>query len=132
MKGRPAGHRPPRPPRRRRLKGQRGRGDWDSDKIPLVAIVQRQGQVRLFPQRNLQKQTFRPLLKRWAQRGATVYTDEYGIYDFLASAGYQHQVITHGAGEYALGDVHINTAEGPFSLLRPYLAPFRGVSKSLS
>lgn len=128
-KGRPAGHKPPRPPRRRRLKGKRGRGTWETDKVPLVAIVQRNGQVRLFAQRNLQKRTFRPLLKRWVQRGATVHTDEYDIYHFLEAAGYAHRVVTHGAGEYARGDVHINTTEAVFSLLRPYLATFRGVSK---
>ncbi len=128
-KGRPAGHKPPRPPRRRRLKGQRGRGTWETDKVPLVAIVQRHGQVRLFAQRNLRKRTFRPLLKRWVQQGATVYTDEYDIYHFLDSAGYGHRVVTHGAGEYARGEVHVNTTEALFSLLRPYLATFRGVSK---
>ena len=32
-KDRPAGIGPPRPPRSRRLKGQRGRGNWESDKV---------------------------------------------------------------------------------------------------
>lgn len=128
-KGRPAGHKPPRPPRRRRLKGKRGRGTWKSDKVPLVAIVQRNGQVRLFAQRNLQKATFRPLLKRWIRQGAQVYTDDYDIYHFLTSAGYRHQSVDHSQGEYARGRVHVNTTEALFSLVRPYLATFRGVSK---
>ena len=95
-----------------------------------MAIVQRHGQVRLFPQRDLQKRTFHSLLKHWVQRGATVYTDEYDIYHFLDSAGYGHRVVTHGAGEYACGSVHINTAEALFSLLLPYLAPFQSVVSS--
>lgn len=128
-KGRPAGLKPPRPPRRRRLKGKRGRGTWDSDKVPLVAIVQRNGQVRLFTQRNLQKDTFRPLLKRWIRQGTQVYTDDYDIYHFLTAAGYYHQSVNHSQGEYARGEVHVNTTEAVFSLVRPYLAPFRGVSK---
>lgn len=128
-KGCPAGHKPPRPPRRRRLKGKRGRGTWENDKVPLVAIVQRNGQVRLFVQRNLRKETLRPLLKRWLRRGARVYTDDYEIYQFLTAAGYQHRVVNHSQGEYARGAVHVNTAESLFSLLRPYLATFRGVSK---
>lgn len=128
-KGRPAGHTPPRPPRRRRLKGKRGRGTWDSDKVPLVAIVQRHGQVRLFPQRNLQKATFRPLLRRWIRRGTEVCTDDYDIHPFLTSAGYRHRSVDHSQGEYARGKVHVNTTEALFSLVRPYLATFRGVSK---
>ncbi|MFQ5343768.1 MAG: IS1595 family transposase [Anaerolineae bacterium] len=100
-----------------------------SDKAPLVASVQRNGQVRLFTQRNLQKDTFRPLLKRWIRRGTQIYTDDYDIYHFLTSAGYQHQSVNHSQGEYARGEVHVNTTEAVFSLVRPYLAPFRGVSK---
>lgn len=128
-KGTPNGLKPNRPPRRRRLKGKRGRGTWESDKVPLVAIVQRQGQIRLLAQRHLRKDTFRPLLKRWVQRGANVYTDDYDIYHFLSPAGFRHQSVNHSQGEYARGKVHINTAEAVFSLVRPYLATFRGVSK---
>lgn len=128
-KGRPAGHKPPRPFRCRRQKGRRGRGTWETDKLPLVAIVQRGGQVRLFVQRNLRKETLRPLLRRWIRQGAQVYTDDYDIYHFLTSAGYRHRSVCHKEGEYARGQVHINTTEGLFSLLRPYLATFRGVSK---
>ncbi|MFQ6100150.1 MAG: transposase [Anaerolineae bacterium] len=37
--------------------------------------------------------------------------------------------VNHSAGEYARGSVHCNTAEAIWSLLRPYLRTFRGVSK---
>ena len=39
------------------------------------------------------------------------------------------EYVTHTQKEYARGDVHENRAECLFSLLKPYLRVFRGVSK---
>jgi len=38
--------------------------------------------------------------------------------------------VNHAKKEYARGDVHENRAECPFSLLKPYLRVFRGLSKT--
>jgi hypothetical protein len=40
-----------------------------------------------------------------------------------------HEFVNHTQKEYARGDVHENRAECLFSLLKPYLRVFRGVSK---
>jgi hypothetical protein len=40
-----------------------------------------------------------------------------------------HDYVNHTQKEYARGDVHENRAECLFSLLKPYLRVFRGVSK---
>jgi hypothetical protein len=40
-----------------------------------------------------------------------------------------HEFVKHTQKEYARGDVHENRAECLFSLLKPYLRVFRGVSK---
>ena len=37
--------------------------------------------------------------------------------------------MNHSAGEYARGDVHINTQEGTWSLFRPFIEAGRGISK---
>src|SRR3954454_22365276 len=64
------------------------------------------------------------------------HTDEYGIYARLPTWGYQHKTVCHGRGEYARdedGDgfceVHVNTIEGFWSLLRSWLRPPRGISQ---
>jgi hypothetical protein len=44
--------------------------------------------------------------------------------------GYVHDYISHTQKEYAHGDVHENRAECLFSLLKPYLQMFRGLSKT--
>ena len=40
-----------------------------------------------------------------------------------------HAYVKHTQKEYARGDVHENRAECLFSLLKPYLRVFRGISK---
>jgi len=41
-----------------------------------------------------------------------------------------HEFVNHTQKEYARGDVHENRAECLFSLLKPYLRVFRGISKT--
>jgi transposase len=67
-----------------------------------------------------------------------VMTDEYAIYAKLPVWGYGHQTVCHSKGEYARDDdgdgfyeVHVNTIEGFWSLLRSWLRPHRGISQEL-
>ena len=69
-------------------------------------------------------------------KGALAHTDEYDVYARLQDRGYGHKTVCHGRGEYARdegGDgfceVHVNTAEGFWSLLRSWLRPHRGISQ---
>src|SRR5215471_15150375 len=43
---------------------------------------------------------------------------------------YMHAFVNHTQKEYARGDVHENRAECLFSLLKPYVRVFRGISKT--
>ena len=85
---------------------------------------------------NVQQKTIRPLLEAMLAPGATIYTDEYDIYARLPEWGYEHLTVCHSQGEYARdadGDgfyeVHVNTREGVWSLLRSWLRPHRGISQ---
>ena len=44
--------------------------------------------------------------------------------------GYAHDAVNHTKKEDARGEVHENRAECLFSLLKPYLRVFRGISKT--
>ena len=62
-----------------------------------------------------------------------IHTDEYSIYARLTTRGYRHKTVCHGRGEYARdedGDgfceVHVNTIEGFWSLLRSWLGRIAG------
>jgi transposase len=85
---------------------------------------------------NVQQVTIRPLIEASVVQGALVHTDEYDVYVRLEEWGYGHKTVCHGRGEYARdedGDgfceVHVNTAEGFWSLLRSWLRPHRGISQ---
>lgn len=98
-------------------------------------MIQRGGSVIIKMLDNVQKATIEPIIRKFVKEGSTVYTDEYSIYNWLSS-NYTHKTVNHGAGEYARdedGDgkheVHVNTMEGFWSLLRPWLRPHRGISQ---
>ena len=128
LKGNAGGEELERPPRERGLK-RRGRGTWESDRVPVLGLLCRGGEVRLVVLRNVQTDTIRPFIEQAVARGARFYTDGYGIYHYLTEAGYQHETVNHSAGEYARGEVHCNTMEATWSWLRQYIRTFRGVSK---
>ncbi len=67
--------------------------------------------------------------------GALVHTDEYNVYTRLPAWGYRHKTVCHARGEYARDEdddgfceVHVNTIEGFWSLLRSWLRPHCGTS----
>jgi transposase len=85
---------------------------------------------------NVQQKTIRPIIEGVVAQGSRIHTDEYSIYSRLTTWGYEHRTVCHGRGEYARdedGDgfceVHVNTLEGFWSLLRSWLRPHRGISQ---
>jgi transposase len=125
-----------RPGRRRRLKGAPGRGTLDQEKPPILGLIQRGGEVVLRMLANVQQATIQPIIASTVARGSLIYTDEYDIYARLEAWGYGHETVCHAHGEYARDDdgdgfceVHVNTIEGFWSLLRSWLRPHRGISQ---
>jgi transposase-like protein len=99
-------------------------------------MIQRGGDVVIAMLANVQQVTIKPLIKATIAVGSLIYTDEYAIYTPVTKWGYKHKTVCHGRGEYARdedGDgfceVHVNTMEGFWSLLRSWLRPHRGISQ---
>lgn len=122
--------------RRRRLKGSRGRGTLEKEKPPVLGMVQRGGEVILHMLPNVQQATIKPVINANVAHGSLVFTDEYNIYNRLVEWGYAHKTVNHSIGEYArdedgddFHEVHVNTIEGIWSLLRSWLRPHRGISQ---
>lgn len=122
--------------RRNRLKGSRGRGTLQKEKPPIFGMIQRGGDVVIRMLENVKQVSIMPLIQSFIEPGTLVYTDEYGIYDRLVTWGYEHKSVCHGSGEYArdedgdgFHEVHVNTMEGFWSLLRSWLRPHRGISQ---
>src|SRR4051795_2217399 len=122
--------------RRRRLAGAPGRGTLAKDKPPILGLMQRGGQVMLRMLANVQQKTIQPIIEAAVAKGTRIHTDEYDIYARLPAWGYQHKTVCHARGEYARdedGDgfceIHVNTMEGTWSLLRSWLRPHRSISQ---
>jgi transposase len=99
-------------------------------------LIQRGGQVVLHMLANVQQVTIKPIITEVVASGTLIHTDEYNIYARLPTWGYSHKTVCHASGEYARdedGDgfceVHVNTIEGLWSLLRSWLRPHRGISQ---
>ena len=100
-------------------------------------MIERGGAVVIRMLENVQQMTIKPLIQATIAPGTLVYTDEYDIYSRLEEWGYDHESVCHSAGEYARDDdgdgfceVHVNTMEGFWSLLRSWLRPHWGIAQA--
>jgi transposase len=100
----------------------------EKDRPPILGLVQRGGQVVMRMLADVRQKTIRPIIEAAVAEGTRVHTDEYASYARLPAWGYRHVTVCHAHGEYARdedGDgfceVHINTMEGTWSLLRSWL-----------
>ncbi len=116
-----------RRPRRRRKKREPGRGHYDKDRPAMITWVSRQGAVVVQAVRAFTVSTVQKAADLAVQKGSRLYTDSASSYQALK--GYFHEYVHHTKKEYARGEVHENRSECVFSLLKPYLRVFRGVSK---
>jgi transposase-like protein len=110
-----------------RKKREPGRGHYDKDRAAMIAWVSRQGAVVLHATRDCTVQTVQKAADLAMKTGSRLSTDSASSY--RAVKGYVHEFVNHTQKEYARGDVHENRAECLFSLLKPSLRVFRGVSK---
>lgn len=125
-----------REPRCRGLK-RRGRGTYESDKVPILGLVEREGDIHFSVVKNVQTATVKPIMEQVIVPDTTIYTDDYSIYNFLDDSDeYTRKVVCHSKGEYALdlngdgkNECHVNTQEGIWSILRPWIRPHRGINK---
>ena len=106
------------------------------EKPPVLGLIQRNGEVFIQMMPNVQQVTIKPVITKEVKPGSLIYTDEYNIYARLPEWGYEHQTVNHSLGEYArdedgdgFHEIHVNTMEGFWSLLRSWLRPHRGISQ---
>lgn len=85
--------------------------------------------VRAMPVEKVDANTLRGLINDTVEAGSRIITDEKSSY-IRAAEGYTHESVNHSRKEWARGDVHTNTVEGFFSLLKRGLyGTFHAVSR---
>ena len=82
----------------------------------VFALVERGGAVRSHHVPTVSGKTLRPILKAQIHEASVLMSDDGGArigHDFA-----RHAAVNHSIGEYVRGDVHTNTIEGYFSILK--------------
>jgi transposase len=92
----------------------------DSQKTPIVGIVERKGRVVAKATRELSAQKLLGMIREHVIPESTIYTDEYVPYSGIGKMpeGYQHKRIHHSSKVYVIGDIHTNSIEGFWSLIK--------------
>ena len=84
----------------------------------VMGIVKRKGEAYFKHIPNTGKWTLLAQIKEHVDPTARIMTDEYRSYTNLPRFGYQHDSVNHSKGTYVIGDVHNNTVEGFWSILK--------------
>ena len=100
----------------KRSGGKRGRGA--PNKTIVFGMLERGGDIMANVVPNVRKRTLHPIIAENVEPGSTVHTDELGSYSGLDRAGYRHETVNHGLGEYVSGDSHVNAVEGFWARLK--------------
>jgi transposase-like protein len=93
-----------------------GRGG--AGKETVLALVERGGLAASYHVANVTAQTLRPIIVSAVSRKSRLHTDEYPTYRSFGYEFAQHETVVHTAGEYVRDDVHTNSAEGYFAILK--------------
>ena len=97
----------------------------DKKKTPIVGVVERKGRVVAKATPDVGQKTLHGIISEHVLPESMVYTDELHGYDGVRylkkdgePLGYQHRRIKHSAKVYVMGDIHTNSVEGFWSLIK--------------
>ena len=106
-----------------------------SEKVPVVALIKRDGNVRVTVMPKVSHKNLKEFIGQHAAKSCTVNTDGYATYHDILYDWKKHDVVNHSIHEYSHvnkdGTVaHVNTCESFFSLIkRGIMGSFHHVSK---
>lgn len=93
-----------------------------SNKTPVLALVERGGDVRSFPVESVTLKNIKPILQKHIDPKSHLMTDEHSVYYFVKDAFPNHSRINHKEKEYVRREetikVTTNTVESFFSLIK--------------
>ena len=104
-------------------KGRTGHPGPESKKTPVLALLERGGQVRSFPLERTTLKNIKPILKKHIDPKTHLVTDQSTIYEYTRPDFAKHSTVNHARKEYVRRDenyfkVTTNTVESFFALLK--------------
>ena len=102
--------------KQRKLLNEKGTGAIN--KTPVVAMLQRDGNIVTVVSHIANGETIKPFIYANVELGSTVITDGFGAYKGL-DKNFTHEVVMHSENEYVReGNIHTNSIEGFWSQLK--------------
>ena len=93
-----------------------------SNKTPIVAMVERGGDVRSFPVQRVTVNNIKPVLEQHIDPNTHLVTDEHTVYYFMKDAFPKHHTVKHSEKEYSRKETELtvttNTVESYFALVK--------------
>jgi IS1 family transposase len=96
----------------------KGRG-YKGNKALVVGVVQRRGEIVLQIALDRTRKTLHEIaLRHISPEAEAIFTDEWPAYAGVGDHDTRHETVNHSREEFVRGDVHTNTVEGVWSLLK--------------
>ena len=103
----------------KRRNAKKGRPSGSGSKTCVVGAVERGGRVIAIAGGDASGKTLHGIAKEYILPSSIIYTDEWNGYNGLDKVnGYEHRRINHSEKVYVMGDIHTNTIEGFWSLVK--------------
>jgi transposase-like protein len=85
----------------------------------VLGMIERGGKLRLVPIKDAKREIIEPIMEENIDPDATIQTDGHPTYGIISERKWvgRHRVIDHNKS-YGIGDIHTNTVENAFSLLK--------------
>ena len=87
------------------------------DKTPVMWILEREGRLIAKKVEDVTSKTLTREIVRHVKETASIYTDEWLGYKTVKKI-YEHNIVNHGSWEYVRGNIHTNTLEWFWGILK--------------
>jgi transposase-like protein len=92
---------------------------YKGNKTVVVGAVERDGRIALQVVNGRDRESLHGFInKTTAPNTEAIYTDDWPAYDGIADHDTRHETVNHSLEEYVRGDVHTNSVESVWSLLK--------------
>jgi hypothetical protein len=88
------------------------------DRDVILGMVERGGRLRLVPVKDAKIEITEPMMDKHISPDAILQTDEHPTFEIIGTRKFaEHRTVNHSR-TYGIGDLHTNTIENAFSLLK--------------
>jgi len=98
------------------------------DKVPVLGMLERDGNLVAQVVQNTKQETIEPIIKANVKQGSNVFTDEWHAYKDL-SKWLNHQIVNHSIKQYVNKNASTNSIEGFWSHLKRGINTYHWISK---